>query len=70
MHKVHSGDLHYSVVMLTDVVAKAGGYSLIDMHVMKNQAILWLGLCCCQYCKKSRVSDAIYISEHPAIADI
>ena len=40
MHKVHSGDLHYSVVMLTDVVAKAGGYSLTDMHVMKSQAIL------------------------------
>ena len=30
---VHSGDLHYSVVMLTDVVAKACGYSLTDMHV-------------------------------------
>jgi hypothetical protein len=41
MHKaVHSGDHHYSVVMLTDVVAKAGGYSLKDMHVMKSQAIL------------------------------
>ena len=40
MHKVHSGDLHYSVVMLTDMVAKACGYSLTDMHVRKSQAIL------------------------------
>ena len=40
MHKVHSGDLHYSVVMLTDVVAKACGYSLTDMHVRKSQDIL------------------------------
>ena len=40
MHKVHSGDLHYSVVMLTDVVAKALGYSLTDMHVRKSQAIV------------------------------
>ena len=37
MHKVHSEDLHYSVVMMTDVVGKAGGYSLTDMHVMKSQ---------------------------------
>ena len=64
MHKVHSGDVHYSVVILTDVVAKAGGYSLTDMHVMKR-----LGLCHRQYCKKSRISVAIYISEHPAITD-
>ena len=40
MHKVHSGDFHYSAVMLTDVLAKSGGYSLTDMHVMKSQAIL------------------------------
>ena len=40
MHKVHSGDLHYSVVMLTDVVAKACGDSLTNMHIMKSQAIL------------------------------
>ena len=40
MHKDHSGDLDYSVVMLTDVVAKACGYSLTDMHVRKSHAIL------------------------------
>ena len=42
MHKVHSGDHHYSVVIPTDVVAKACGYSItgLDMHVMKSQAIL------------------------------
>ena len=40
MHKVHSGDLHYSVVMLTDVVAKACGYFLPDSKELKSQAIL------------------------------
>ena len=37
MHKVE--DLYYSVFMLTDVVAKACGYSLTNMHVRKSQAI-------------------------------
>ena len=36
--KVHSGDLHYSVVMRTDVVGKALWIFLIDMHAYKEES--------------------------------
>ena len=38
MHKVHSGDLHYSVVMLTDVVAKAGAWIFPNRHACNEES--------------------------------